>query len=339
MLSVLGRRPAGGRGSGRVARVTVAGASSPRASVSRRPSGTSPPVIASSRNQKREATVGPASDRRARVRSTRGAPSRFWRSWAASPIRRSPAGSPSSRRMRGASHGSGAGSAGHTPSFSPPAIIRSTCASRASIRPRIDRRGCPPCGGRTARPSIRLASRPGHSAGVDGAQPGRVGLDLVPPVGERATGRPGPQPVARQRLGGGAEAGEEGSATSPSGRRRAAPAPRARSPTSPPPSRPPAAAAWRSRPGRRAAARRASADRATAHAGQPLDPLPPAMASGCFSTASSPSGANRSAAARASSDRNAPGGVAASGVPAESSTSTPQRFRCAATRRASARSG
>ncbi len=44
-------------------------------------------------------------------------------------------GQPSAARMRGASHGSGAGRPGHTPSFSPPSTIRSAVCNRASIGP------------------------------------------------------------------------------------------------------------------------------------------------------------------------------------------------------------
>ena len=61
--------------------------------------------------------------------------------------------------------------------------------------------------------------------------------------------------------------------------------------------------------------------------------------SGCFSNASSGTGANFSAAASARRQRKAPGGVLASGRPAESSISMFQRRISAATRRARLRSG
>ena len=119
-----------------------------RARAPSRSSGTSrasPPVIASSRSQKREATVGDAGVAPgAGDQHLRGAPSALAKSCAARPIRRSSAGRPSSARICGASQGSGAGSAGQTPSLSPPRIIRSACCSRASSRPQMKMRGCSP---------------------------------------------------------------------------------------------------------------------------------------------------------------------------------------------------
>ena len=126
----------------------------------------SPPVIASSRSQKREAIAGAARIAprpRDEHLAARRAPCA--KSCAATPIRRSSPGRPRSARMRGASHGSGAGSAGHTPSFSPPRIIRSACCSRASISPQMNTRGWPPCGGRTATASISLAQDRGDIVG------------------------------------------------------------------------------------------------------------------------------------------------------------------------------
>ena len=62
-------------------------------------------------------------------------------------------------------------------------------------------------------------------------------------------------------------------------------------------------------------------------------------ASGCFSAASSGTGASRSAARSSTSRKKTPGGVLLSGSPAESSISISQRRSSAATRRASSRSG
>ena len=65
----------------------------------------------------------------------------------------------------------------------------------------------------------------------------------------------------------------------------------------------------------------------------------PPAASGCFSAASSGTGASRSAARSSTSRKKTPGGVLFSGSPAELSISISQRRSSAATRRASSRSG
>ena len=78
------------------------------------------PAIACNRNHSRDASAGDDASRRARVTSAVGLPSACPKSCAASPIDRSSPGSPSSALIRGASHGSGAGRPGQTPSFSPP---------------------------------------------------------------------------------------------------------------------------------------------------------------------------------------------------------------------------
>ena len=68
-------------------------------------------------------------------------------------------------------------------------------------------------------------------------------------------------------------------------------------------------------------------------------PSCPRVAKGCFSSASSGTGAKRACAASASRHRNAPAVACARGRPAESSIVTPQRAISAATRRARLRSG
>ena len=105
----------------------------------------------------------------------------------------------------------------------------------------------------------------------------------------------------------------------------------------------PSAPVRRARAGRRgrAAAAGRAAPRVPARAPprgrRPADS--PAAASGCFSSASSGTGASRAATAAASRRRNTAGGVSASVSPALSSATTPQRSSSAATRPASARSG
>ena len=63
------------------------------------------------------------------------------------------------------------------------------------------------------------------------------------------------------------------------------------------------------------------------------------FASGCFSSASSVTGASPPSAASVTSRANTPGGASASASPPESSTGTFQRASAESTRRASARSG
>ena len=85
--------------------------------------------------------VGDRLSRRARAISTCGAPRALAKSWADSPILNSRPGRPRFARIFGASHGSGDGSAGQTPSFNPPRMVRSACCSRASSKPQMNTRG------------------------------------------------------------------------------------------------------------------------------------------------------------------------------------------------------
>jgi hypothetical protein len=90
---------------------------------------------------------------------------------------------------------------------------------------------------------------------------------------------------------------------------------------------------------RRAAAARAARHRARRTPSSQAPRLSPCRTSGCLSSASSGTGAKRSAAASATASNSVPAGVSDSGVPAESSATMLQRAKCAATRRASGRSG
>jgi hypothetical protein len=169
-----------------------------------------PAVIASSRSQKREAMAGARASRRARVTSTSRPPSATAKSWAARPIRRSSPGSPSSWRTRGASHGSGIGSCGQTPSLSPPRMTRS-----AGLQPGLDQAPDEQARmlavGRPHRDRVEQLLEQGRQA--RGRDPlgavDRSGLGGGEQLRGRPAGGPGPYRLAGQLRGGFAKQAEQ----------------------------------------------------------------------------------------------------------------------------------
>ena len=122
------------------------------------------------------------------------------------PDRASPApAARAARRTAGASHGSGVGSGGQLPSLSPPRTITSACCSRASSRPQMKIRGCPPKGAahrlyleQVAKQRSRIARIERRAAAAAGDCSSRVEQrGGGAPVGTRA--RPGrPRSPARR---------------------------------------------------------------------------------------------------------------------------------------------
>ena len=135
-------------GRGAVARLSggsLRGASSARAqctaSSRRGRARPAPRASVSSRHSQRDITAGWPS-RRSPVTSTTSSAQAAWaKSCAATPTRRSGLGRPSRARMGRDRKGSTAAPAGQTPSSSPASTSRSAPISRASIRPRMRRRG------------------------------------------------------------------------------------------------------------------------------------------------------------------------------------------------------
>ena len=280
---------------------------------------------------------------------TSGAPSAPARSCAESPIRRSSPGSPSILRICGASHGSGAGSAGQTPSFKPPSSINCADCNFASSKPQMNRRGWPPSTGRTATPSINWRSIKTIEGGVTSVGPS------IAPFSSRSN------KSAAARPSGPCHAASPARVVKPSRRQASTSARLCADPEKPvssgansgatlshQPSAGPRIWACRRSPLRKNAAspanpsagrgpRRAiSRERAPSSQSSRASPF---LTSGCLSSASSATGANRCVTASAKARIKVPGGVALSGCPAESSAVIPHRLRCADTRSASARSG
>ncbi len=240
--------------------------------------------------------------------------------------------------MRGESQGSGAGRPGHTPSLSPPRIVRSALCSRASIRPRIASRGCPPCGGRTATSSISV-----RSIGTSAAGSARGG----PPAASRsssssrsAAARPSarvhsPSPASACAASRNA-ASSAGSGCGPAANTASSGASRSRATGHQPcaarrnaRSRPSCSARWRSIPASPGAGRGPRSARSSRRTPSSQPSRSSAIASGCLSNASKGSGAKPCAAASASASSSVPGGSTDSGWPAESSIAIPQRAQCA----------
>ena len=154
-----GRAATGGQGAGRgVGSGGPRGASRPRAQSSTRgrPGIARPAPLArvSSRHSQRDLTDGAPSRRSVCSRMTSGAQAAWAKSWAESPIRRSGDGRPRVSRMGRDRKGSVGAAAGQTPSSSPASTSRSARTSRASMAPRIRKRGwvAPPA--RTVSPAI-----------------------------------------------------------------------------------------------------------------------------------------------------------------------------------------
>ena len=196
-----GRWSSGGFGAGRSTGRAGPGSSSARVSRSSRRSRGSPPLSASSRSRKREATVGERRSRRARVISTSGAPSALAKSCAASPMRDFERRHSKLARTLGGSHGSGAGIAGHTPSLSPPSTTRSARWSRASSRPQMKIAGARHrAGARRAHRGAGGAAGPRPRPRPTAAPPTRR-LKLGQHFGGEPPGRSAPRPIAGERVG------------------------------------------------------------------------------------------------------------------------------------------
>ena len=249
-------------------------------------------------------------------------------------------------RILGASHGSGCGMAGQTPSFRPPRIIRSICCNRASRTPKMNSRGCPPYGGRTATESSNCRSiGPASSGSIirvaaspDASSPASRSAAARPSAPLQACSPAMPATISRRSA---AKADNEVgprsacSTRSRAGRtlRQASPQPRvlrslsfsaqcASIPASPSGGRGPR----RARSSRRALSSQARRS-------------PACPASGCFTSASVATGARRSAAAAVMPSSRVPTGAWDNGLPALSSAWMPQRCSRADTREASSRSG
>ena len=119
--------------------------------------------------------VGERLSCRARVSSTRGAPSALMKSWAARPVRNSSAGQAQVRADLRRKPRVGRWQARPTPSFIPPRIIRSAFCSRASSRPQMKMRGWPPNGRRTGKLVHQLRAAAGMTSSGSTRDRRRIG--------------------------------------------------------------------------------------------------------------------------------------------------------------------
>lgn len=315
-----------GRSSARAAAINAGSAGRSPVAVSG-----SGPATAASRCQKRDATDGAPPSRAARVINTVGAPAATAKSCAIRPMVRDSPGRSSAARTAGARKGSGAGAGGHVPSLRPPRIIRSARCSRASRRPQMASCGCRRHTGRTVTRSVSARRKVGASAAVR-AMAARSSPASSSSSNRRASARP-PSPsqsagptsasaAVRQRprkaaasAAPAASSGRSSGDTSSSHQRRRPSSPAARAATRRPTPDTPGA-------GRRP--RKASRSSCRTRSSQARRPSP-ARTSGCFSSASSGTGAKSSDTASASASIRLPAGTADSGCPALSSTIMPKR--------------